>query len=151
MGFCNDTLPFTLLNTALTGKYDHNKHESVMSTLYISVGKAPRLRGKPKTKYTAFLGDSVKLRCPVSGTDGPRDNRTLVVWFKNDRVIQNTHSDWSRFLKKNEKHLKIVNVQGQDAGNYTCKAANFFGKTQLVVELKVKRMCSFVVFSFLRN
>lgn len=89
------------------------------------------------------MGNSVKLKCPVSGTNGPEHNRTLVAWFKDGNVIQNTHGDRLRFLRVNEKHLKIVSVKEQDAGIYKCTAMNQYGMTELIIELKVKRTCNF--------
>ena len=101
--------------------------------------------------YVAFLGNSVKLKCPVTGTDGPLHNKTLVAWFKGGKVIQNTNTNWSRFLIKKDKHLKIVNVKKDDAGTYECKAMNQYGRTNLTIELKVERTYNFLLFcSFTR-
>ena len=91
-----------------------------------------------KDIYVANVGRSVRLRCPVSGTDGPKINRTLVAWFKGRSVIHNTDPRWIRFLLKDKKHLKIVNVHKEDAGTYTCKAMNGHGSTELNIVLRVK-------------
>ena len=106
----------------------------------------PKFRREPQKMYVRHLGNSVKLKCPVTGTGNPFPNKTLVSWFKGANVINNTHSNWSRFLIKKDKHLKIVNVKEGDAGTYKCRGRNKYGFVDLIIQLKVKRTYSYLLF-----
>lgn len=101
--------------------------------------QGPRFKENMTEKYTVSLGQSVKLYCPVSGTDDPASNRTLVVWSYGGHFIVNTLRKWTRFKeKKNGKYLKIVRVKKEDAGLYTCRAYNEHGYIKMNITLTIK-------------
>ncbi|XP_028403146.1 fibroblast growth factor receptor-like 1 [Dendronephthya gigantea] len=99
----------------------------------------PRFRGTPKTNYSAYLGGSVKLKCPATGTNGPNTKKTFVIWYKGNEMIQSGDEKYkSRFMMDRPKRLKITGIKKEDAGIYKCNAYNMHGKIELVIVLNVK-------------
>ena len=101
----------------------------------------PRFIRTPKKEYIAYQGDSIKLRCAVTGTKDPIHNRTLTAWKKfggkGNGVIRKTKL-WERFRVKNGRFLRIRNVKLADTGTYLCVAKNPHGAITAVIKLTVK-------------
>jgi len=76
------------------------------------------------TEYVhALTGATVELRCTVGGSA-----LTGVQWQRDgDDELMMGSSSGSRFRLLTEHELDIVDVQLDDAGQYTCRARNEFG------------------------
>ncbi|XP_052841681.1 cell adhesion molecule Dscam2 isoform X12 [Drosophila gunungcola] len=73
----------------------------------------------------ANFGDSVTVQCTISKGDQPVD----ITWLFNDYAINEYHGVTSSKIGKKVNVLTIDSVNGNNAGNYTCRARN---KAQMV-------------------
>lgn len=73
----------------------------------------------------ANFGDSVTVQCTISKGDLPVD----ITWLFNDYAINEYHGVTSSKIGKKVNVLTIDSVNGNNAGNYTCRARN---KAQMV-------------------
>ena len=69
----------------------------------------------------------MKLKCRATGAVQGLNTRTLFFWQKTKGGLIRSAPEMPRFTIKHNKHLKIRNVQPQDAGEYKCTATNEFG------------------------
>lgn len=68
----------------------------------------------------ANFGDSVTVQCTISKGDLPVD----IYWLFNDYAINEYHGVTSSKIGKKVNVLTIDSVNGNNAGNYTCRARN---------------------------
>uniref|UniRef100_T1IKD2 Basement membrane-specific heparan sulfate proteoglycan core protein n=1 Tax=Strigamia maritima TaxID=126957 RepID=T1IKD2_STRMM len=90
----------------------------------ISGGGQPSAHVEPE-QQTASLGQTVEMRCQVSGSPKP-----TVRWSKSDRQMNPAHEVIDNLLR-------IPNVSVRDRGVYICVAENHFGRAQAVTTLEV--------------
>lgn len=90
--------------------------------------KGPPTADKSKSQTIAYIGETVKLTCPVYGVPAP-----MIQWSKNGQHID---FHWERHKAK-KNILKIKHVTEDDTGIFMCKAINGFGSIQVRVELIV--------------
>ena len=88
-------------------------------------------------QYERKVGEDVKLRCQATGAHDDSNNRTLFFWKNQFGLIRQDKSRWPRYEIKQNKYLKISNIQPEDAGVYTCTAANEFGSDDANRTLRV--------------
>uniref|UniRef100_UPI00358E25DE fibroblast growth factor receptor-like 1 n=1 Tax=Myxine glutinosa TaxID=7769 RepID=UPI00358E25DE len=82
----------------------------------------PRISSLVHGQQWVYLGQNIRLPCPVTGDPPP-----LTMWTKDGR---NINSGWLRF-RMLPKSLRIERVEWEDAGVYVCKAANGFGSIRI--------------------
>lgn len=68
----------------------------------------------------ANFGDSVTVQCTISKGDLPVD----IYWLFNDYAINEYHGVTTSKIGKKVNVLTIDSVNGNNAGNYTCRARN---------------------------
>lgn len=73
-------------------------------------------------------GELVRLTCPITANP-----EAFYDWYKDGDGITDT---WNRYVPK-KRLLKIKNVRGVDAGVYTCKGVNGFGRANASTSLIV--------------
>ncbi|ESP05080.1 hypothetical protein LOTGIDRAFT_98579, partial [Lottia gigantea] len=88
---------------------------------------------QPMTNKTARSGDSVKLRCGVTGTPRP-----TVSWRKNGMVIGQTKDFVQTYGNNNIATLEINDVCQQDSGSYEMIAKNSGGEISCTCQLIVE-------------
>lgn len=97
----------------------------------------PAIIGTLKPEYTVREGQTVKLRCKVSGTKDSPENRTLTGWQKLPEGHYITDK-FSRFKMRIGRYLKIKKVVLADQGTYVCIAHNAFGRLSREIKLVVE-------------
>eukprot|EP00794_Sanderia_malayensis_P005401 gene5401-6077_t len=99
--------------------------------------KLPKIIHSEEKLYRKNVGEDVKLRCRATGAHHDTNNRTLFFWKNQFGLIRQDRSTWPRFEIRQNKFLKIRNVQPGDAGVYICTATNEYGHTNARRVLKV--------------
>ncbi len=79
----------------------------------------------------------MKLRCRATGAQDDTNNRTLFFWKNQFGLIRQDRTRWPRYEIRQNKFLRIRNIQPQDAGVYICTATNEYGYTDARRVLKV--------------
>ncbi|XP_001635234.2 fibroblast growth factor receptor-like 1 [Nematostella vectensis] len=115
---------------------------TVLAVFDCADSQKPKFLKKPKLRYEATVGDSVKLKCLVTGVNDPLFNRTYSVWFsyrngKTKIVGKPRRGEKSRFRSMNGHHLRIKNARVKDSGKYLCQAHNSFGMINASITLIV--------------
>lgn len=100
----------------------------VYTYFYMFALLGPPTADKSKSQTIAYIGETVKLTCPVYGVPAP-----MIQWSKNGQHID---FHWERHKAK-KNILKIKHVTEDDTGIFMCKAINGFGSIQVRVELIV--------------
>ncbi|NWQ82566.1 FGFR4 factor, partial [Columbina picui] len=75
-----------------------------------------------KKLYAVPAGNTVKFRCPASGSPSPS-----IRWFKNGREFRGEHRIGGIRLRHQHWSLVMESVVPSDRGNYTCLVENRFG------------------------
>ncbi|XP_071515843.1 hemicentin-1-like [Panulirus ornatus] len=104
-----------------------NSAGTVNATAVITFIKAPQVTAVQE-EVLVGSGDTVWLQCLVEGMPPP-----TLRWLKDDTVEVTPMS----FIQVEDDYLKILGVQENDAGRYTCVAANLAGTAQAQITLKV--------------
>ena len=92
---------------------------------------APAKIDKPAKSQKARIGDTVSLKCEISGNPIPSGT-----WYNGSIQIK----DEGRFLVETAEdfsELEIEGVQKTDEGEYTCVVKNDFGQDKCSVKLTV--------------
>ena len=84
----------------------------------------PKITSKSKSEVTVHEGNVLFLKCKAEGVPTP-----LVIWRKNDLVIQNQTSLHTYFMRENATEA--------DEGVYVCEASNSAGSDSYMVEVKI--------------
>ncbi|XP_042230990.1 hemicentin-1-like isoform X2 [Homarus americanus] len=100
---------------------------TVRATVMLNFITAPQVTAVQE-QVLVGSGDTVVLQCQVRGTPP-----LTVRWLKNDAVEVTPMS----FIQVEGDHLKILGVQENDAGWYTCIATNLAGTAQAHISLSV--------------
>lgn len=109
-----------------------------LSDLFLaSFPAAPKIIRSEKRAYRKNVGQDVKLRCRATGAHDDTNNRTLFFWKNQFGLIRQDRSRWPRYDIRQNKFLKIRNIQGEDAGVYICTATNEFGSSYAKRVLRV--------------
>ena len=98
-------------------------------------GDAPAVLEHLPDETTSKRGEDSVLLCRVSGEPQPE-----IEWLKDNKPLQKT----SKMQVKFQDHvalLTITDVTEQDAGLYTCRAANKFGEAQTTGALAIRGEC----------
>ncbi|CAH1244893.1 FGFR3 [Branchiostoma lanceolatum] len=85
------------------------------------------------SRISAFVGEEVKLRCPVTGNPRP-----LITWLKNFQEIQEQDRQPGYRINNKRWSLQMSSVEPSDEGSYTCQVTNGFGTSSRTFELFVK-------------
>ncbi|XP_060029207.1 protein sidekick-1 [Erinaceus europaeus] len=88
---------------------------------------------------TVTDGMTALLRCEVSGAPTP-----AITWKRGSQVLASGSVRLPRFMLLESGGLQVAPVSAQDAGNYTCFAANSEGTLQATAELTVWNRTSIV-------
>ncbi|XP_054992318.1 protein sidekick-1 isoform X1 [Sorex araneus] len=88
---------------------------------------------------TVTDGTTAVLRCQVSGAPRP-----TITWKRGDQILASGSVRIPRFMLLESGGLQITPVFVQDAGNYTCHAANAEGSLRAVAALTVWNRTSIV-------
>lgn len=96
----------------------------------------PSIIGTVKPQYTVIEGQTLKLRCEVTGTNDPPVSRTLTAWKKLPEGLI-IRDEFPRFKIRLGKYLRIKNVKLGDRGTYVCSAWNPDGKLTRQIRLVV--------------
>lgn len=93
-----------------------------VSLLYLTVSQNPPVFKKDdeRTLYEVMAGDTVRLRCAVSGQPRP-----YLAWYHEESELTTTPRENIRVSRHT---LTIQNAQPRDAGRYFCKANNGLGE-----------------------
>ena len=100
---------------------------AVGKTLLLVVS-LPRFTVKPPDKVLAYVGETLRLNCSVTGEGQP-----VISWKRQGAELPAGRS----FMSK--ESLVITDLKRQDAGNYSCiatTAGNFFVEASTAVEIK---------------
>lgn len=100
----------------------------------------PSIIGTVKPQYTVIEGQTLKLRCEVTGTNDPPVSRTLTAWKKLPEGLI-IRDEFPRFKIRLGKYLRIKNVKLGDRGTYVCSAWNPDGKLTRQIRLVVLGKC----------
>nr|NP_001246171.1 down syndrome cell adhesion molecule 1, isoform BL [Drosophila melanogaster]AFH07926.1 down syndrome cell adhesion molecule 1, isoform BL [Drosophila melanogaster] len=98
---------------------------SARGSLEVQVMVPPHISPFEFGDEPANFGDSVTVQCTISKGDLPVD----ITWLFNDYAINEYHGVTSSKIGKKVNVLTIDSVNGNNAGNYTCRARN---KAQMV-------------------
>ncbi|XP_017132723.1 Down syndrome cell adhesion molecule-like protein Dscam2 isoform X11 [Drosophila elegans] len=98
---------------------------SARGSLEVQVMVPPHISPFEFGDEPANFGDSVTVQCTISKGDQPVD----ITWLFNDYAINEYHGVTSSKIGKKVNVLTIDSVNGNNAGNYTCRARN---KAQMV-------------------
>jgi len=91
--------------------------------------KGPPVAGEKHRQEVVRLGEEARLLCPIEGKPQP-----IIDWHKGDERVD---YQWTRYRGTNKRSLRIREVELGDAGRYTCKGTNGFGKEQIQIDLIV--------------
>ncbi|XP_037079078.1 hemicentin-1-like [Pollicipes pollicipes] len=103
-----------------------NPYGSATKSLYIRYAEPPLVR-VPNESALASIGDSVTLRCNVTGKPTP-----TVSWLRSSAPLQTSGQ-----VKVSSGRLHIFSLKSSDAGQYTCAAENEYGRDEGVVTLRI--------------
>ena len=106
----------------------------------MSFAGPPSIIGTVKPQYTVIEGQTLKLRCEVTGTNDPPVSRTLTAWKKLPEGLI-IRDEFPRFKIRLGKYLRIKNVKLGDRGTYVCSAWNPDGKLTRQIRLVVLGKC----------
>nr|XP_044249302.1 Down syndrome cell adhesion molecule-like protein Dscam2 isoform X11 [Drosophila takahashii] len=98
---------------------------SARGSLEVQVMVPPHISPFEFGDEPANFGDSVTVQCTISKGDQPVD----ITWLFNDYAINEYHGVTTSKIGKKVNVLTIDSVNGNNAGNYTCRARN---KAQMV-------------------
>lgn len=103
-----------------------------VSLLYLTVSQNPPVFKKvdERTLYEVMAGDTVRLRCAVSGQPRP-----YLVWYHEESQLTTTPRENVRMSRQT---LTIQNAQPRDGGRYFCKAYNDLGEAWKNFTLRVE-------------
>nr|XP_056707198.1 fibroblast growth factor receptor 4 isoform X2 [Euleptes europaea] len=85
-----------------------------------------------KKLYAVPAGNTVKFRCPASGSPNP-----TIRWLKNGREFRGEHRIGGIRLRHQHWSLVMESVVPSDRGNYTCLVENKFGSIRFSYFLDV--------------
>ena len=91
----------------------------------VSVEARPSIMSDPKQYFYVSLGESITLRCGISGSPQPDTH-----WYKDGKAIIQTEN---LIFYKNRTELSITTFQPENSGNYTCSALNRLGSAHHTV------------------
>ncbi|ALC40438.1 Dscam, partial [Drosophila busckii] len=92
----------------------------------------------------ANFGDSVTVQCTISKGDLPVD----IYWMFNDYAINDYHGVTTSKIGKKVNVLTIDSVNGNNAGNYTCRARNSADTVEYSAALIVNVLPRIIPFAF---
>lgn len=94
-----------------------------VSLLYLAVSQSPPVLKKDdeRTLHEVVAGDTVRLRCAVSGQPRP-----YLVWYHEESEL--TTAPPRENVRMSRYALTIQNAQPRDGGRYFCKAYNDLGE-----------------------
>ncbi|GFT31287.1 hemicentin-1 [Nephila pilipes] len=119
-----------------TGKYECVAENDVGSEAYkfdLEILAAPIIdRKNIKNIYYVKEGDSVVIKCPVSGHPKP-----IITWLKDSDIIPLFSSPHITF-SEDYQHLELKHASLKDAGKYSCIAGNEVGTAEQDFKIDVQ-------------
>ncbi|CAI4225610.1 unnamed protein product [Auanema sp. JU1783] len=109
--------------------------ERVSSPARLSVYEKPQFIKKPED-VTSELGGSILFNCTVGGEPQPQ-----VYWTKKGDQMPVARA----FIARDNKGLRIENIQKSDEGEYVCHARNPTGSIETSARLRVQVLPSFEI------
>ncbi|XP_069503689.1 protein sidekick-1 [Ambystoma mexicanum] len=102
--------------------FARNEAGEILTDMYLDVTNLPPTFTRPPLDATVTDGMTAALTCDVSGAPKP-----AITWKKGNRILASGSVQIPRFILLESGGLQIMPVFLQDAGNYTCYAANSEG------------------------
>ncbi|GFS46965.1 hemicentin-1 [Trichonephila inaurata madagascariensis] len=119
-----------------TGKYECVAENDVGREAYqfdLEILAAPTIDKKSfKNTYYVKEGDSVVIKCPVSGYPKP-----IITWLKDSDIIP-LHSSPHIIFSEDYQHLELKQASLKDAGKYSCIAGNEVGTAEQDFKIDVQ-------------
>lgn len=116
-----------------------NEGGEAQTSTYLDVTNVAPAFTQPPADTTVTDGMTAVLRCQVSGTPRP-----AITWRRGNQILASGSVRIPRFMLLESGGLQITPVFIQDAGNYTCHAANAEGSLRASATLTVWNRTSIV-------